>query len=138
MIRIFFRSLVVASLVLSGMLANGAAFSQTTNQQVVKTIFDYKTELNLTDAQEKQIKQILTDLNHELQLENAKHTISSFALQDLIKKEANLDEIKKALDQEASLRASISYADIVATRKINKVLSSDQLQKWRTIQDAAR
>src|SRR5262245_60389268 len=132
------KQLVMVSVVLLGLLAWSLAYSQTANPQTVKTIFDFKADLNLSDAQEKQIKQILVDLNRELQLEKAKHTIASIELQDLIKKEADLEQIRKALDQEASLRASMTYADIVATRNINKVLSPDQLQKWRHIQDSAR
>jgi hypothetical protein len=134
----FCKRLVMASVVAVGLLAWSLAYSQTANPQTVKTIFDFKTELNLSDVQEKQIKQILVDLNRELQLEKAKHTIASIELQDLIKKEADLEQIRKALDQEASLRASMTYADIAATRNINKVLSSEQLQKWRHIQDSAR
>ena len=129
---------VIASGLLIGLLACPFAYSQTASPQTVKTIFDFKTDLSLTDTQEKQIKQILVDLNRELQLEKAKHTIASIELQDLVKKEADLEQIRKALDQEASLRASMSYADLAATRKINKVLSSEQLQKWRTIQDSVR
>ena len=119
-------------------LSMSPAFSQTAAPQAIKTIFDFKSELNLTDAQEKQIKDILIDLNRELQLEKAKHTIAGIELQDLVKQEADLDRIRSALDREAALRASMTYADLVATRKINKVLSAEQLQKWRSIQDAAR
>jgi hypothetical protein len=130
--------MISAVLLLAWLCAGALALAQTANPQAVKTIFDYKTDLKLSDAQEKQIKQILIDLNRELQLEKAKHTIATIELQDLVKQEADLGRIKQALDQEASLRVSMSYADLVATRNINKVLSPEQLRKWRTIQDSAR
>jgi len=127
---VLFSFLLVAALA-------GPVYSQTANQPI-KTTFDYKAELSLTDAQEKEIKQILIDLNRELQLEKAKLTIAGIELQDLIKKEADLDQIRKALNQEAALRVSLAYADLAATRKINQVLSSEQLRKWRAMQEAAR
>jgi hypothetical protein len=55
-----------------------------------------------------------------------------------MKKEGNLDQIKKNLMDQANHQASIRYDDIVASRKINKVLSADQLAKWRSIQDSQR
>jgi Spy/CpxP family protein refolding chaperone len=120
----------------------GAAVAQTPpnppTPQTIKTIFDYKTDLKLTDEQDRHIRQILLDLNRELQLEQAKHTIAVYELQEFIKKEADLDQIRAALDREAAIRAAITYADIAATRKINKVLLPEQLAQWRSIQDAAR
>jgi hypothetical protein len=119
-------------------LASAVGFAQATHPQGVKTIFDFKAELRLSDTQEKDIKQILADLTRELQLEKAKHTIAAIELQDLVRQDVDLGQIRRALDQEAGLRASMTYVDIAATRKINHVLSPDQLQKWRTIQESAR
>lgn len=119
-------------------LASAVGFAQATNPQTVKTIFDFKAELRLTDTQEKDIRQVLADLTRELQLEKARYMIATIELQDLVMQEVDLGQIRKGLDQEAGLRASMTYADIAATRKINQVLSPDQLQKWRTIQESAR
>ena len=103
-----------------------------------KTIFDFKAELKLTDKQEKEIREILAELNRDLQLNRAKLTILSFELEDLTQKEGNLEQMKKNLKDQADLQSSMRYADIVATRRINKVLSSEQLKKWRSIQASAR
>jgi len=51
-----------------------------------------------------------------------------------MKKESDLEQIRKNLMDQANLQASISYDDFGASRKINKVLSADQLAKWRDIQ----
>ncbi len=51
-----------------------------------------------------------------------------------MKKENDLEQIKKNLMDQANLQASISYDDFAASRKINKVLSADQLAKLRDIQ----
>ena len=111
---------------------------QTNGGNAVKTIFDYKSELRLTDDQEQRMRQILVNLNKELQVERAKLTILSYDLDELIRKEADLDQIKRTLHQEADLRASIAYADLAAGRQINGTLTSDQLNKWRQIQTSAR
>jgi len=130
--------------VLAGFLAIGdravaepaPASAPATNQ--VKTIFDYKSELTLSDDQEQRMRQILVNLNKELQVERAKLTILSYDLEELIRKEADLDSIKRALQQEAELRASIAYADLAAGRQINSTLTNDQLTRWRAIQASAR
>ena len=100
------------------------------------TIFDYKAELKLTDEQEQQIRQILTDLARELQLQSARRTIVTHELGELLKKEADLAQIKKQLEQESALSASMTYEDIAASRRINAVLTPEQLKKWRGIQEA--
>jgi|GraSoiStandDraft_29_1057270.scaffolds.fasta_scaffold771091_2 hypothetical protein len=51
-----------------------------------------------------------------------------------MKKESDLEQIRKNLMDQANLQASISYDDFAASRKINKVLSADQLAKLRDIQ----
>ena len=94
--------------------------------------------MNLTDQQEQEIRQILAELNREAQLAGAKLTVLKFELEDLIQKEDELELIRKNLNVDAELRASVKYADLAATRKINKVLSSKQLLKWRSVQEAAR
>ena len=128
----------IAALVLMILTSDSWSHAQTFNQpgaeQPTKTIFDFKAELKLTDKQEKEIKQALADLNRELQLKRAKLTILSIELEDLVKKEGDLEQIKKNLMDQANLQASMRYDDFAASRKINKVLSADQLAKWRDIQ----
>jgi len=51
-----------------------------------------------------------------------------------MKKESDLEQIRKNLMDQANLQASIRYDDFAASRKINKVLSADQLAKLRDIQ----
>jgi len=122
------------------MILTSWSHAQTFNQpgaeqtKPIKTIFDFKAELKLADKQEKEIRQALADLNRELQLKRAKLTILSIELEGLMKKEGDLEQIKKNLMDQANLQASMRYDDFAASRKINKVLSADQLAKWRDIQ----
>jgi len=103
----------------------------------VKTIFDYKNELNLTDRQEQDIKTFLQDLNKEVVVTRAKLTLIEVEVGDLIKNDGDLEQIKRKLKDATDLQVSLKLADIVATRKINKTLSAEQLKKWREIQTAA-
>jgi len=104
----------------------------------VKTIFDFKAELKLTDEQEQKIKTILTDLNKDVQVKRARLVILNSEIEELMKKEGDLAEIKKKLDESFSIQSSIKYADIEASRNINKTLTPDQLKKWKEIQAAER
>lgn len=54
------------------------------------TIFDYKTDLLLTDQQEQEIRQILAGLARELDLQRARLTLATHELAELLKREAPL------------------------------------------------
>ena len=103
-----------------------------------QTIFDYKADLNLSDKQEEDIRALLADLNKEVRLGQAKLTILNSELEDLIKTEGDLEQIRKKVKEAFDLQANVKFADIAATRKINRVLSPEQLKRWRSIQEAAR
>ncbi|MCX5724519.1 MAG: hypothetical protein NTX84_08405 [Nitrospirae bacterium] len=102
------------------------------------TIFDYKTDLLLTDQQEQEIRQILAGLARELDLQRARLTMATHELAELLKREAPLRQIKQQLELEAALRAALSYEDIAASRRINAILSPEQLSQWRNIQARSR
>ncbi len=139
MIRNCSRQNLAAALIITGCMVSGLADAQPADPTTTKkTIFDYKAELNLTNEQEQEIRQILAELNREAQLAGAKLTVLKFELEDLIQKEDEVELVRKNLIEEAELRASIKYADLAATRKINNVLSAEQLLKWRSFQEAAR
>lgn len=125
------------------MVGFGAAFAQqaeevTRQQQAVKTIFDYRAELNLTDDQVKKIREHLSALEKEVRVLRARLTIADVDLQSLLEKEGDITEIKKKVKEAFDIQASIRIADIEAARKINGVLKPEQLKKWREIQAEAR
>ena len=119
-------------------LAGPAISAQTTTQpQRPRTIFDYKTELNLSDRQEQDIKSVLGELNKEAVVTRAKLTLLEVEIGDLIKSDGDLEQIRKKLKDAADIQVALKFADIVATRRINKTLSPEQLKRWREIQAAA-
>ncbi len=104
----------------------------------LKTIFDYKDQLNLTDQQIADIKKLLGELARTLKLTQAKLTVLAFEVDELIKSEGDLAIIRAKLDEEAKMRSDARYADVLCSRNINKVLSDSQLAAWKKIQDEAR
>lgn len=102
------------------------------------TIFDYKPDLLLTDQQEQEIRQILAGLARELDLQRARLTLATHELAELLKREAPLRQIKQQLELEAAIRAALSYEDIAASRRINAILSPEQLSQWRNIQERSQ
>lgn len=116
--------------------ADGAAAEEPKTQ--ARTIFDFKSELNLTDDQVAEIKKLLAELSRTIKMTNANITLLNYQIEDLIKAEGDLKEIKAKLDEEAKLRAEARFGDVVCSRNINKVLSESQLAAWNAIKDKAR
>ncbi|MBI5599385.1 MAG: hypothetical protein HY890_06570 [Deltaproteobacteria bacterium] len=104
----------------------------------VKTIFDYKTDLGLTDDQVKKIKENLVSLERDVKVLRAKITIVEDEVRGLVGKDGDMAQIKSKIREGYDIQASIRIADIEATRKINAVLKPEQFKKWKEIQAAAR
>ncbi len=123
------------------MVGFGTAFAQQAEeprqQQAVKTIFDYKADLNLTDDQVKKIREQLSALDKEVRVLRARLTIADVDLQGLLEKDGDINEIKKKVKEAFDIQASIRIADIEAARKINGILRPEQIKKWREIQAEA-
>jgi septal ring factor EnvC (AmiA/AmiB activator) len=136
------RRFVMVVVVLVGMMlmaGSAPAFAQEEQQQqTVKTIFDYKTELRLTDDQVAKIREYLNDLGKEIRIFRAKLTLVDVDLQSLIEKDADMGLIKNKIKEAYDIQASIKMADVEAARNINNVLRPEQLKKWKEIQAEAR
>ncbi len=135
-----FKTTALAGILLTGVLVPTQGYAQTTTPSTDQktTIFDYKKELKLTDEQEQKIRQLLLDLSKKLQIEQAKLTLANAEIEELLKKEAELEKIKEAVNREAAIRATITYIDLATGRQINAVLTPAQLKQWREIQEKAR
>lgn len=107
-------------------------------RQAVRTIFSYRQELNLTEAQEKEITDTLLNLQKELINKRAQLSVAQIELRQMIGDRADLDAIRNKINQVVTLSGDITYTDVAASRTIENVLSREQLDKWRAIQVAAR
>jgi len=102
------------------------------------SIFDYKAELNLSDAQIMKMKEMIDELNKENRLTQARRALADAELQNLIEKEAEIQQIRTKLREASEISIAGRIADIEYARKINAVMSSSQLKKWREIQATGR
>ena len=135
------RRFVMVVVVLVGMMLIAGfapASAQDEQQQTVKTIFDYKTELRLTDDQVTKIREYLNDLGKEIRVMRAKLTLVDVDLQSMMEKDADMGAIKGKIKEAYDIQATIKMADVEAARNINNVLRPEQLKKWKEIQAEAR
>ena len=110
----------------------GAAAGQ--QQRRIKTIFDYKAELGLTDAQETQIKDALKKLAAYLKECQTRIIKNLREVKNLRDQDADIEKIKPFLKSNADIQVEMGVADIQASRQINRILKPEQLNKWRDIQ----
>jgi len=104
----------------------------------IKTLWDYQKELGLSDKQVADLKATVVDLEKFVREQQERLKPLDTQLNDQIGKEASLDQIKATLQQIAAVQIDIRVADVNTSRKINGILTADQLKKWRDIQKTAR
>ncbi len=117
----------------------GAAKTEAPAQQQskIKTIFNYKSELGLTDKQVSGLVSILTDFQNYLNEKSKEIKDLKVKLSDLIKQKADLKSVRNALEQIAKAQVEVSYTDVETSRKVEAALTPAQLKKWSAIQEAA-
>lgn len=100
----------------------------------VKTIYEYKTELGLTDKQEKDLKKVLEDF--QVYFTDKKKTLTTLQtdLGDMITKKEDIKKIRKQLENMARIQVDASCFDIETSRKVESVLTPNQMAKWKAIQ----
>jgi predicted RNase H-like nuclease (RuvC/YqgF family) len=108
--------------------------AQETQKKEVKTIFNYKTELGLSDKQVEDMKALVSKLQTTLNEKGKMLLDLRNDLAKMIREKDNLGTIKSQLKKIADLQVEISYMDIETARKIEGVLAPKQLKKWQDIQ----
>lgn len=99
----------------------------------VRTILDYKAELNLTEEQIRKIRDYMNTLDKDFRVMKANLSLINVDLQNLMERDADMAEIKKKVRESYDTQASMRIADLETARNINKVLSKDQFKKWKAI-----
>ncbi|MFA5147850.1 MAG: hypothetical protein WC491_01830 [Candidatus Omnitrophota bacterium] len=116
----------------------GACFAQAAGTKTGRYIFDYKTELSLTDKQEKNMRDILAKLQSYLSDKKKELDGLKAELDMLVERKGDLNTIKAKLQDIARVQTDASYEDIVSARAIENELTAKQLSKWRSIQKETR
>ena len=101
-----------------------------------KTIFSYKKEVGLTDDQENKIKAILFDDQSSMNSDRNKLQELGAELSEMIKEKKDIKLIKNKLTEISKIQVEVTCRDIESGRKINNVLTPEQLKKWDDIKKA--
>lgn len=122
-------------------LAAGPSWAQTEEkkeQKKIKTIVDYRDELGLTDEQVNGVAEALKSFQETVNTQRKLLIQYEKEYRELLAAHAPLPEIKQKLRQVADTRFNLRYADVVTSRKVEQVMSEEQLKKWREIQAKVR
>jgi len=127
------RKILITGIILTLVVFNLGIAKEKSNKKVLKTIFSYKKELNLTDEQIDKLHKILDEFTEQLKRKRLKLRVLNIEFNELIRNRASLDKIKSKLKEIAELEVEIRFLDIKSAREIEEVLTPEQLKKWNKI-----
>lgn len=104
----------------------------------VKTIVDYAEILGLTDTQVHDIGQTLEAFRATTLEQRHLAKLYQDEYAKLVDAHAPLDEIKAKLRQWTEASFVLKFADVETSRRLEGVLTAEQLASWREIQSKAR
>jgi hypothetical protein len=138
--------IIISIMVITGCIfLSNYCFAQTSSelirqsdlpQQQEKTIFDFKKEVGLTDDQENKLKAILFDSQSLVNSRKVVLNILGAELGQMIGKKEEMKLIKGKLTEISKIQVEITCAGIESGRKINSILTSEQVKKWEEIRKA--
>ncbi|MBF0523207.1 MAG: Spy/CpxP family protein refolding chaperone [Candidatus Omnitrophica bacterium] len=115
-----------------------APAGQQAQAPAAKSIFDYQQELNLTDKQVESLKKSMADFRTQMSDFQQKMAALRQDLTAAIRDKAPIKDIRKKAEKIGSLQVDATMADIETSRKIEELLTPDQLNKWKVIQEKFR
>lgn len=105
----------------------------------VKTLFDYKQELGLTDGQINNMKTYLTELNGSVKTSRDQIGKLENDYRALIANEnTTTAQAKAKLEEIADATVAMRLKDLEISRKITNAMSAEQRIKWKAIQAKVR
>lgn len=110
----------------------------TSERTVLKPLWDYRTEIGLSDDQVQAMKDAIGAYNRTAADLRGKVRVQEEKLKRLIYEEAPIHLIRSGLQALASYQVELRIEDLLASRKVNAVMTADQLAKWRALQEKAR
>jgi Spy/CpxP family protein refolding chaperone len=96
-----------------------------------KNIFDYQTELGLSDDQVSTLKETLESVRAELAGYRALLAPLDRTTREMIAREASFEEIRAKLEEIAKVKIDAQIADLKGARKIHSILTPEQKAKWQ-------
>jgi hypothetical protein len=138
------KKIVLLGLMIVGFIISNGCFAESdaklkgaivTKEQAAKDIFFFKKEIGLTDEQENKLKALVYDTQQSLGANRIKLDGLTADLSRMIKNKDNMGLIRKKLEEISRIQVDFSCVDIENGRKIESILSPDQLKKWNTIKE---
>lgn len=103
----------------------------------VKGVWDYKTELELSDKQVVDLRGAAQAFEAVLSKAETKLKQLNEKLVGQLNEEAPLEQIKVTLEEIAAVQIEVRLADVRTLRTMNRILSAAQLARWHRIQQSA-
>lgn len=105
----------------------------------IKTLFDYKQELGLTEEQVNNMKSYLTELNGSVKTSRDQLTKLENDYRALIANDSTTTaQAKGKLEEIANATVAMRLKDLEISRKITNAMSAEQRGKWKAIQAKVR
>ena len=132
------KPLKILSLLLITLLTLGSAHAEDGKRARVKTLLDYQKELSLSAPQVKEIKETLAA--YQTVVAQQRKSLMQFEKEysSLVATRAPIEQIKQKLRQVTDTTYTLRLSDVQTARKVESILSVDQLKKWREMQSKVR
>jgi Spy/CpxP family protein refolding chaperone len=104
------------------------------NTEQPKMIYEFNKELNLTSDQINKLKAVSTEYQQNALVYQRNSMYLSKEFNELIQQNAGIDALKYKLQQIADFKVEIDINEIILSRRINSILTKEQLDKWKNIQ----
>lgn len=99
-----------------------------------KTLVDFRTEIGLSEEQVQTVNKTLELFKTSLKTYQDKLLANEKELQILLAQKADLERVKTALRLSSDLLFQMQYLDVVTSRKVEAIMTPEQLKKWQDIQ----
>ncbi|MBN9420439.1 MAG: periplasmic heavy metal sensor [Candidatus Eremiobacteraeota bacterium] len=114
-------------------------YSEPAGRPKIKTLFDYKQELGLSDEQIANMKTFLTELNGSVKASRAQISKLETEYRALISSDSTTTgQARAKLTEIADATVVMRLKDLEISRKITNAMTPEQRGKWKSIQVQVR
>lgn len=99
-----------------------------------KSLTDFKAEIGLSDEQVAAVTATLDQFKTQLKAYQDKLVANEKDLQLLLQQKADIEKLKTTLRTSSDLAFQMQYLDVVTSRKVEAIMTPEQLKKWHDIQ----
>lgn len=115
-----------------------APVAATVENAAAKTIFDFQKELGMTDQQVAEMKKLMDNFQKVLKDKGVELNALRQELAGMIQSKKEIPVIRKQLQKIANIQVDASCFDVETSRKVDAVMTPEQLAKWKSLQEALK